>query len=180
MSASNLDIAEFRVQLERGVIQRAYGALISYMMTLRTHFRNNFEDGSVSALYQGYMDMSYFALFPAALRPHELKVPIVLNYRPLRFEVWLSGKNRAVRDRYWGLLKDVTWPGYRVIAPRKWADPILEHDLTSNCDLDEPTALTNVIEHDGLHPGDHWRLGTAIECDLIDCPACRLWRRSCG
>ena len=105
-----------------------------------------FDDGSVSALYQGYMDMSYFALFPLALRQHELKVPIVLNYRPLRFEVWLSGKNRAARDRYWELLKDVTWPGYRVIAPRKWADAILEHDLTSNCDLEQPAALTKVIE----------------------------------
>jgi hypothetical protein len=65
---------ELRKQLEKGVIQKAYGALLSYMMALRTHFKNNLAGAKVSGLYQGYMDMTYFALFPSSFKHHNLKI----------------------------------------------------------------------------------------------------------
>jgi len=50
------DMEEFQGQLRKGAIQKAYRALLSYMMGLRTHFKNRYPDSAVSALYQGYMD----------------------------------------------------------------------------------------------------------------------------
>lgn len=84
------DIRDFRGQLEKGSIQKAYKALISYMMSLRTHFKNKYEGFTVSGLYQGYMDMTYFALFPPSLKRRDLKIAVVFNYDAFRFEAWLA------------------------------------------------------------------------------------------
>ncbi len=140
------DMEEFRVLLEKGSIQKAYGALLSYMMGLRTHFKNNLAGSTVSGLYQGYMDMTYFAFFPSSLKHHNLKIAIVFNYDAFRFEGWLVGRNREVQRLYWELFKDSPWPEYRVATPAKGVDSILECDLASDFDLDDPDALTAIIE----------------------------------
>ena len=38
--------------------------------------------------------MTYFALFPDALKKHNLKLATVFNYQTFRFEVWLAARNR--------------------------------------------------------------------------------------
>ena len=140
------DIDEFRRQLEQGSIQRAYRALLSYMMGLRTHFTNNLAGATVSGLYQGYMDMTYFALFPPSLRQRNLKIAIVFNYDAFRFEAWLAAGNRKVQRQVWELFKDGQWPEYRLVTPAKGIDSILECDLATDFDLDDPDALTSSIE----------------------------------
>ena len=72
MSSIQEDMKELRRQLGKGSIQRAYGALLSYLLRLRTHFANKYEDHMVSGLYQGYLDMSYFAILPPALKDRGL------------------------------------------------------------------------------------------------------------
>ena len=108
------DLKDLRGQLEKGVVPRAYRALLSYMMGLRTHFRNIPAGFDVSSLYQGYMDMTYFALFPYSLKRHNLKIALVFNYDAYRFEAWLAGGNRKVQRQYWELFKGSQWPKYRV------------------------------------------------------------------
>ncbi|MGD9029612.1 MAG: hypothetical protein PVG25_07340 [Anaerolineae bacterium] len=147
MPAIMKDIDEFRRQLETGSIQRAYRALLFYMRGLRTHFKNNLADATVSGLYQGYMDMTYFALFPSSLKHRNLKIAIVFNYDAFRFEAWLAAGNRKVQRQVWELFKDSQWPAYRVVAPAKGVDAILECDLVTDFDLDDPDALTASIEH---------------------------------
>jgi len=146
MNSMREDIKEFRRQLEKGSIQKAYRALLSYMLGLRTHFKNNFEDFSISGLYQGYMDMTYFALFPPILKHRGLKIAIVFNYDEFRFEAWLAGGNRKIQHQYWELFRDSQWPEYRVVTPAKGIDSIIECDLTKDIDLDNPDALTSKIE----------------------------------
>ena len=142
----NKDMQEFRKQLEKGSIQKAYRALISYMMRLRTHFENNLAGSTVSGLYQGYMDMTYFALFPSSLKHRKLKIAIVFNYDAFRFEAWLAAGNRKIQRQYWELFKDSQWPEYRVVTPAKGIDSILEYDLAVDFDLDDQDALTESIE----------------------------------
>jgi len=77
MNAQMGDMEDFRQALDKGSIQRAYRALLSYMMALRTHLKNELAAGS--GLYQGYLDMSYFALFPESLKRRNLKISIVFN-----------------------------------------------------------------------------------------------------
>ncbi len=146
MQPTQEDMESFRKQLGKGSIQKAYRALISYMMGLRTHFANKYGDSTVSALYQGYMDMTYFAIFPPSLKSHDLKVAIVFNYDAFRFEGWLAARNRKVQRRYWELFKDGQWPGYRVAEPAGGIDSIIECNLAAEFNISDPDGLTSMIE----------------------------------
>jgi len=146
MHATDTDLEELRRQLAKGSIQKAYRALLSYMLGLRAHFMKGCPGFAVSGLYQGYMDMTYFALVPPSLKPRGLKIAVVFNYRAFRFEAWLAGSNRKVQRKYWKLFKDSQWPEYRVVAPAKGIDSIVECDLATDFDFNNPGALTSSIE----------------------------------
>ena len=146
MRSIRKDIEELHGQLRNGAVQRAYRALLSYMLGLRTHFKNKYPDSSVSALYQGYMDMTYFAISPPSLKQRDLKLAIVFNYETFRFEAWLAGRNRRINRQYWDLLKDRKGPAYRVVTPAKGVDSIVECDLAQGFDLSDADALTTSIE----------------------------------
>jgi hypothetical protein len=147
MPSIKQDMDELRRQLKKGSIQKAYGALLSYMMGLRTHFVNKYGDSAVSALYPGYMDMTYFALFPPALKRRDLKVAIVFNYDAFRLEAWLAARNRKVQRQYWELFKDSHWTEYRVVTPAGGIDSIIECDLVKDFDFSDPSSLTSKIEN---------------------------------
>lgn len=139
------DVDEFHKQLEKGSIQKAYKALLSYMMSLRSHFSNKYGDNAVSSLYPGTMDMTYFALFPPALKRLDLKVAIVFNYDQFRFEAWLAARNRRIQQQYWDLVKDSDWGEYRVVTPAGGIDAIIECVLCNDPDLDHQDSLTATI-----------------------------------
>ena len=146
MHSIRKDMEEFRGQLGKGAIQEAYRGLLRYMLGLRTRFQNGYPDFGVSGFYQGTMDMSYFALFPPALKDRHLKIAIVFKYDAFRFEAWLSGRNRQIQRQYWTLFRGSRWPEYRVVAPAKGIDSIVEVDLAEGLDLAAPDALTSRIE----------------------------------
>jgi hypothetical protein len=138
---------EYRKQLEKGVIQVAYQGLMQYMMDLKTHFNSRYPEYSAAgALYHGYMDMTYFPLFPEALKEKKLKIAIVFNYGEFRFEIWLSGYNKGVQAEYWKLFSEAKWEKYTVIPPAKGVDSIVEHVLVGNPDFNYLDALTEEIE----------------------------------
>ena len=69
---------EFKQQLEKGAIQEAYQGLMQYFRDLRAHFRDAYPQYPVSgSIYYGYMDMTYFSLFPESLKHRRLKIAIV-------------------------------------------------------------------------------------------------------
>jgi len=140
------DIEELRIQLGNGSIQKAYRALLSYMTSLRAHFVSKYGEPVVSGLYQGYMDMTYFALFPPSLKRRDLKVAVVFNYAAFGFEAWLAARNRKVQREYWELFRDSHWTEYRVVAPAEGIDSIVECDLAKDFDFSDPGALTSKIE----------------------------------
>jgi hypothetical protein len=146
MHSIHEDMEELRKQLGKGSIQKAYRALLSYMMGLRTHFANKYGVSAVSGLYQGYMDMTYFALFPPSLKRLNLKVAIVFNYEAFRFEAWLAARNRKVQQQYWEIFKDSRRAKYRVVAPAGGIDSIIECDLAKDFDFSDQDALTSSIE----------------------------------
>ena len=146
MQSTQADVKDFKKQLEAGSLQRAYRALISYMSALRTHFAKKYGDSAVSALYQGFMDMTYFAIFTPALKARDLKIAIVFNYDAFRFEVWLAARNRKIQRQYWELFKDSKLDDIRIVEPAEGIDSILERDLAVDFDLDKPEELTALIE----------------------------------
>ncbi|MFC2043191.1 DUF7000 family protein [Chloroflexota bacterium] len=140
------DMNELRGQLGTGAIQKAYRALLGYMMDLRTRFKNKYPTYSISGLYQGYMDMTYFAIVPPSLKHHDLKIAIVFNYEAFRFEAWLAGTNRQVQRKYWELFRDSRWTEYRVVTPAKGVDSIIECNLAEGFDFGDLDSLTANIE----------------------------------
>jgi hypothetical protein len=146
MPSIQKDLEEFQELLRKGSVQKAYRALLDYMLSLRTHFEKRRPDYPVSGLYQGQMDITFFALFPRSLKPRDLKIAIVFNYDAFRFEAWLTGRNRMVQREYWERFRKSQWPEYRVVRPGKGVDSIVECDLAVKFDLNAPDALTAKIE----------------------------------
>jgi Family of unknown function (DUF7000) len=146
MQSIQEDMIELRAQLQIGSIQRAYRALLRYMTDLRTHFIGRYPNYSVSGLYQGYLDMTYFAVVPPSLKPRGLKIAIVFNYGAFRFEAWLAATNRQVQRKYWELVKDTRWASYRIVTPASGVDSIIECDLADEFDIRYLDTLTSAIE----------------------------------
>jgi hypothetical protein len=102
MSSFQDNMNEYRKQLEKGAIQKAYQGLMDYIMGLRSSLENKYPAYYVSgSVYFGYMDMTYFSFFPESLELRRLKVGIVFVHCKFRFEVWLFGYNKRVQARYW-------------------------------------------------------------------------------
>ncbi|MGV8084508.1 MAG: hypothetical protein AB2L09_12900 [Coriobacteriia bacterium] len=145
-STLNHDLEELRAQLDLGSTQRAYIAIVSYLSNLRTHFARMLGERAVSALYQGYFDMTYFALFPPALKARDLKLAIVFDYEAYSFKVWLAARNRKVQRRYWELLRDGGWSKGHLVEPAAGVDAIVEYDVAGAFALANPDELTAAIE----------------------------------
>ncbi len=140
-------INEYRKQLEKGAIKKAYKGLMEYIMDLRTHFKNKYPDYFVSgSIYYGYMDMTYFSFIPKSFKQRNLKIAIVFLHEPFRFEVWLAGYNKQVQSKYWKLFKESDWNKYPIVSTTKGVDSIIEYILIDNPDFSDLDALTKQIE----------------------------------
>ena len=146
MGSFNECMQEYRKQLEKGCIQKAYGGLMGYIMDLRVYFKNKYPQYFVSGIYQGYMDMSYFSFSPESLKSRKLKIAIVFVHETFRFEVWLAGYNKKVQNKYWELFKEMDWNKYHIPPTTKGVDSIMENILVENPDFSDLDGLTNQIE----------------------------------
>lgn len=145
----NLD--EYKKQLEKGAIQRAYKGLMEYILELRTYFKNKYPDYFVSSnIYSGYMDMTYFSFIPKSLKDRNLKIAIVFLHETFRFEAWLAGFNKQVQTKYWKLFKESDWDKYRVVPTTQGVDSIVDYCLIENPDFRDLEALTKQIENETL------------------------------
>ena len=143
-------MTEYKKQLQKGAIQKAYRGLMDYVMDLRSHLQHKYPDHFVSAIYHGYMDMTYFSFTPKILQERKLKIAIVFVYDKVRFEVWLAGYNKGVQERYWEMFRESGWDRYRVVPTTKGADSIIEHVLVEDPDFGDLDALTQRIEREVL------------------------------
>jgi hypothetical protein len=151
MESIHESMQEYKKQLEKGEIQKAYKGLMDYLAALKTHFKNKYPDLVVSgSLYSGYMDMTYFALFPKSLKDRNLKIAVVFLHEAFRFEAWLSGGNKQVQSKYWKFFNESGWDKYRLVSSTKGADSILEHTLVNDPHFSDLDALTKHIEKEAL------------------------------
>ena len=151
MESFHAYINEYRKQLEKGAIKKAYKGLMEYIMDLRTHFKNKYPDYFVSgSIYYGYMDMTYFSFFPKSLKDLNLKIAIVFIHDTFRFEVWLAGFNKQVQQKYWELFKESEWNKYHIVSTTKGVDSILEYISVDNPDFSDLNSLTKQIEAETL------------------------------
>jgi hypothetical protein len=140
-------VDEYRIQLEKGAIKKAYRGLMEYLMDLRTHFNKKYPDYFVSgSIYYGYMDMTYFSFIPKSLKARKLKIAIIFIHDTCRFEAWLAGYNKQVQSKYWKLIKESNWNKYPIVSATEGVDSIIEYTLVDNPDFSDLDALTKQIE----------------------------------
>jgi hypothetical protein len=139
-------ISEYKKQMEKGTIQKAYQGLMEYIMYLRTRFIKKFSDWETGNLYQGYMDMTYFPIFTKSLKDRKLKIAVVSVHQTSRFEIWLSAQNKQIQAEYRKLFKEDDWNKYTITASAKGVDSIIEHTLVDDPDFGDLDALTEQIE----------------------------------
>jgi hypothetical protein len=147
MGSFHESMNEYRKQLEKGVIQKAYRGLMDYLQALRAHFQKAHPEFSVpGSLYFGYMDMSYFSIVPESLKQHNLKIAVVFLHEAFRFEVWLAGANKQVQTKYWEMIKESGWDKYHLVPGTQGYDSIIERVLVDDPDFSDLDILTKKIE----------------------------------
>ena len=147
MTSFNESMLEYRRLLSEGRLQRAYQGLMAYFSDLRTHLRDAHPGIPVSkSIYYGYMDMTYFALVPEALKELKLKIALVFLHEDYRFVAWLSGANRDVQAHYWHLLKESGWDAFRLSDDPRREDFVLEQVLVQEPEFGDLDSLTAQIE----------------------------------
>jgi hypothetical protein len=147
MGSLHENMNNYRKQLEKGAIQKAYRGLMEYIMGLRTHFNAKYPDYLVSgSIYYGYMDMTYFPVIPKTLKQRSLKIAVVFLHESFRFEIWLAGYNKKAQTKYWKLFNESGWSKYRIVPTTKGVDSILECIAVRNPDFSDLAALTKQIE----------------------------------
>jgi hypothetical protein len=125
---------------------------MEYIADLRTHFKNKYPGYSVPGnIYYGYMDMTYFPLFPQALKQRSLKIAVVFLHETCSFEAWLAGNNKDVQAEYLEFFKKNHWKKYHLAQETKGVDYIMRRTLAENPDFNHPEALTRQIEQGALN-----------------------------
>ena len=125
MNSLNNHIREYTIQLSKGQIQKAYKGIMTFMSGLSKYLESRYPDYTASALYFGYMDMTYFAFTPSDLKKKKLKIAIVYLHEQGRFEVWLGGSNRKIQDEYIKLMSHKNIGKYRLSQVLPGVDSIM-------------------------------------------------------
>lgn len=146
MDSIDKQIQEYRKQLSKGTIQKAYKGIMTFMTGIKTHLETRYPDYVTSALYFGYMDMTYFAFTPAALKDQKLKIAIVYLHEPGRFEAWLGGSNRKIQAEVIERLRGKDLGKYALSQVSPGVDSIIETMLVEEPDFDNQEELKDQIE----------------------------------
>lgn len=146
MEQLNDHIREYTARLREGHIQKAYKGIITFMTDLKAYLESGHPDFISSALYFGYMDMTYFAFTPAALKDIKLKIAVVYLHEECRFEVWLAANNRQTQAEYVKLLCLRNLGGYTLSQPGPGVDAIIASAVDGQPDFDNPEELKKQIE----------------------------------
>ena len=139
-------VREYTHQLSHNMIQKAYRGIMSFMSDLRADLARKYPEFSVTGLYFGYMDMTYFAFTPAALKMLKLKVAIVYLHEENHLEIWLGGNNRQIQSQFIELLSQKDLGRYELSIVQPGVDSIIASQLIQQPDFDNPAGLKKQIE----------------------------------
>lgn len=142
--------AAYKKQMLQSDLRLAYQSLLQFIMDLRVRFESHHPDFAVSgSVYPGVMDMTFFCFADDFLKQHKLKITLVFLHDKCRFELWLSGANRAVQSKCWKALKDSNFTAYPLVDQATGVDSIAAH-LLPDPDFSNPPALADTLEKESL------------------------------
>ncbi len=157
MGEINKQIDEYNKLVKKGDIVAAYGKITGFATALKNKLSVKYPDYAVSAVYYGYMDMTYFAFTPPDFKAKGLKIAIVYTHGKGSYEIWLSGANRKVQSEYYQIFKDNGYNRYPLIPQGAWVDSVIECVITPNPDYEKEEELTSQIESGAMEFITHLR-----------------------
>ena len=125
----------------QGDIARAYRGILSTLIQFKSSWESAHPADSVGALYQGYLDMSFVAVAPAALAENRLKISLVFLHPEGVFSLWLIAGNRAIQKSISDSLRRLPLGGYSLCKLEPGVDAIIARDLPKPYQFDQPDAL---------------------------------------
>lgn len=146
MESMNELIKKYQEILKHGKLQNAYRGILAFMSELKTKIELSHPDFSVSAIYPGYMDMSYFALVTNDLKKLKLKIAVVYLHAEGRFEGWLAGVNRQIQAETIEKLSEKNLGKYSLSQVQPGVDSIVSTVIAEKPDFDHPNELKQEIE----------------------------------
>ncbi|MBF7097532.1 DUF7000 family protein [Alkalibacter mobilis] len=148
METLNEYVKEYKLQLKKGKIQKAYKGIMSFIFDLKTYLDRKYPDYHAGALYSGYMDMTYFAFTPLYLKRQKLKVAVVFLHEECKFELWLAAGNRKMQQEYINRLEGQDMGKYKLSEIKPGVDSIIAHSIVDVPDFDNVEQLKNQIENE--------------------------------
>jgi hypothetical protein len=139
-------VKEYVIQLSKGQIQTAYRGIMTFMSELRSGLEHKYSDFTASAVYSGYLDMTYFAFTPSSLRDRRLKIAIVYLHEACRFESWLAGNTRQIQAEYVEMLSHKDLGRYVLSQIQPGVDSIIASSIVEQPDFDDLDELKKRIE----------------------------------
>ncbi|MGB7593949.1 MAG: hypothetical protein WBL80_00110 [Erysipelotrichaceae bacterium] len=116
------------------------------MTDFKAYLERKYPDYLSSALYPGYMDMTYIAFTSLELKNKKLKVAIVYLHEECRFEIWLAGTNRQIQAEMIALLTQKDIGAYVLSQISPGVDSIIASILIDQPDFDHPDSLKTSLE----------------------------------
>ncbi len=139
-------VQEYKNQLSQGHIQKAYRGIMAFMSDLKSYLERKYPDYTTGSLYFGYMDMTYFAFTPSALKNLKLKIAIVFLHEECKFEVWLAGNNRKIQADFIEFLGQKNIEKYTLSQIQPGVDSIIVSTIVETPDFADLDALKKKIE----------------------------------
>ncbi|MFD1031378.1 DUF7000 family protein [Metaplanococcus flavidus] len=147
MESLSKSLYEYGELLKVTDLQKAYKSLMQYIKELRRYFKEKYPEYEVSAnLYLGYLDLTFFTITSKLAQQNQLKYMVVFRHDKMQFEVWLSGRNRAVMSKYHRKFSGHRMNKHSLTADDKGMSSIIETIVVEKPDFDNMTELTNQID----------------------------------
>ena len=146
MKSLNDYVREYNNGLRKGEIQKAYRGIFQFIQELKLYLEKRHPMYTISSIYPGYMDMTYFAFTPRELKDKGLKIAVVYLHIDNRFEAWLGGANRKLQAEYINKLTALDLNGYHLSEPGPGVDSIVEVKVAESPNFDNIPELVELIE----------------------------------
>lgn len=138
---------EYKNLIKNTDLQKGYQELIKLFRFLRIELEKELTEYTFSGnIVENNMDYSYFQLVDKRLKDLGIKIQVVFKHKDFRFEIWASGYNRQIQNKYYELLKNKNLPYIFNDQPNR-IDYILRYPLDENLDLSDGLGLVKGIKN---------------------------------
>lgn len=139
-------IDEYKEIMQNTNLQRGYQEFIKFFRYLRIYLEKETMGFTFTGnIVENNMDYSYFQFTNNELKTKGLKIVIVFVHKDFNYEIWLSGINRNIQNKYFDDLKK-SKKQYALTDNPNRTDYILKTNIIANYDYDNLDKLLNEMK----------------------------------